>query len=366
MDTVIKRIRNRLQTEGYPNEGAVRQSAVYPLLRKLGWDIDDDKIVYPEYGVPGGRVDVALCHPPARPKVLIEIKQVGLSAGAEPQLFQYAFHNGNPMVILTDGSMWNFYLPGEQGSYEERKVCTLDLIHQEILEIIEYFQRYLNYGRVKSGEAYQNAKLDYQHIVRTREAKSYLSEAWQQLVLESNENLIEVLASKVEDLCEIRPDSRSVLAFLRENIQLRENEPPKAVRSPKFSLANKPKIAEPPSQAKEDLKNYSFVLNNKFYQGRNARDVMIKIFEAISDTDPNFLMRFEALPKHGNKRRYLARRKEELYPDRPDLGQKESYQVRPGWWIGTNYNEQNILKIIQMACDVANLKLGEDLKVKLS
>jgi predicted type IV restriction endonuclease len=50
------------------------------------------------------------------------VKQVGQSDRAERQLFEYAFHDGVPMAILTDGREWNFFLPGEQGDYGERRV----------------------------------------------------------------------------------------------------------------------------------------------------------------------------------------------------------------------------------------------------
>jgi hypothetical protein len=35
--------------------------------------------------------------------VFIEVKQIGRSDGGERQLFEYAFHRGVPMTILTDG-----------------------------------------------------------------------------------------------------------------------------------------------------------------------------------------------------------------------------------------------------------------------
>jgi len=58
--------------------------------------------------------------------ILIEVKQVGQSKGADRQLFEYAFHKGVPMAILTDGQEWNFFLPTEQGDYSERQLYKLD------------------------------------------------------------------------------------------------------------------------------------------------------------------------------------------------------------------------------------------------
>jgi len=54
--------------------------------------------------------------------VFIEVKQVGQSDGGERQLFEYAFHRGVPMAILTDGQEWHFFLPAKQGDYGDRRV----------------------------------------------------------------------------------------------------------------------------------------------------------------------------------------------------------------------------------------------------
>src|SRR5262249_43268218 len=37
------------------------------------------------------------------------------------QALEYAFHIGVPSVVLRDGRTWSFYLPAEEGSYEERR-----------------------------------------------------------------------------------------------------------------------------------------------------------------------------------------------------------------------------------------------------
>ena len=85
------------------NEASVSQGIVLRLLQALAWPTYNTQIVSPEYTVSGKRVDYALCHPHSKPIVFIEVKQVGQSEGAEKQLFEYAFHIGVPMAILTDG-----------------------------------------------------------------------------------------------------------------------------------------------------------------------------------------------------------------------------------------------------------------------
>ena len=66
----------------------------------------------------------------------------------ERQLFEYAFHMGVPMAILTDGQEWHFYLPAEQGLYQERKVYNLNILEREVTESANRLNRYLQYDAV--------------------------------------------------------------------------------------------------------------------------------------------------------------------------------------------------------------------------
>ena len=123
----IRDIRENLRRGRYANEAAVSQSIVRRLLGTLGWPIYDPQVVYPEYTVEGRRVDYALCHPASKPRIFVEVKAVGKSEDAERQLFEYAFHMGVPLAVLTDGREWSFFLPAGAGSYDERRIYKLDL-----------------------------------------------------------------------------------------------------------------------------------------------------------------------------------------------------------------------------------------------
>lgn len=107
----IEAIRAGIKAGRFPNEASVSQGIVLRLLNALGWPAYDTDAVWPEYALGGRRVDFALCSPPSKPLAFIEVKQIGQSDGAERQLFEYAFHIGVPMAILTDGREWNFFLP---------------------------------------------------------------------------------------------------------------------------------------------------------------------------------------------------------------------------------------------------------------
>ncbi len=118
LETTVSDIIARLRQGRFPNEQAISQGIVLRVLQELGWDTWDTAVVWPEYQTGQGRADFALCHPPSKPAIFIEVKQPGKAEDAVRQALEYAFHTGVPFIVLTDGRTWSFYLPAEQGSYE--------------------------------------------------------------------------------------------------------------------------------------------------------------------------------------------------------------------------------------------------------
>ncbi|GIV86872.1 MAG: hypothetical protein KatS3mg054_0901 [Chloroflexus sp.] len=155
----IEKVRERLRRGEFTSEAAVSQGILLPTLHEPGWPVFDTSVVVPEFSIQGRRVDFALCYPALRPLIFIEVKKVGMSEGADRQLFEYAFHSGVPVAVLTDGQEWSFYLPGEQGRYDERRVYKLDLLEREIEEAVSRLERYLQYERVCSGEAFLHVQI---------------------------------------------------------------------------------------------------------------------------------------------------------------------------------------------------------------
>src|SRR5215212_9352688 len=209
-------IRAGIKAGRYVNEATVSQGIVQRLINTLGWPVYNTEIVAPEYSLGTRRADYALCHPPREPVILIEVKQVGQSKGADRQLFEYAFHKGVPMAILTDGQEWNFFLPTEQGDYSERQLYKLDILEREPQEAESSLKRYLEYEAVRSGQAIEAARKDYRNAARKRQAQRTLPDAWTKLIESEDELLLELLSDKVEDLCGVKPDPDAVAAFLRK------------------------------------------------------------------------------------------------------------------------------------------------------
>lgn len=377
----IEDIRDGIKFGRFANEASVSQGIVLRILNALSWPTYDTRVVFPEYSLSGRRVDYALCHPAGKPIAFVEVKQIGQSDGAERQLFEYAFHAGVPMAILTDGQEWNFFLPAEQGDYGERRVYKLDIVERDVEECVSRLERYLRHDAITSGAAIDAARQDYRNVARERQIVSTLPAAWDRLVEDEDEMLLEIIADKVENLCGFKPDPDTVARFLKSRTnggpatdvprsfspQRRTVQPavhPMLVPSPAPVLAPRT-IAHSAGMGTSVPSSIGFVLDGQQHAGRNARDVMIKAFEALTMRDVSFLERFAALPKHGRTRRYLSKTPDELYPGRPDLCREYSIKLKSGWWVSTNHSRATIGRIIEMACDVVGLRFGADLTVNL-
>ncbi|MET3105351.1 hypothetical protein AAKU58_000160 [Oxalobacteraceae bacterium GrIS 1.18] len=376
----IEAIRGGIRAGRFSNEASVSQGIVLRLLHALGWPSYDTDAVWPEYSLSGRRVDYALCSPPGKPIAFIEVKQIGQSDGAERQLFEYAFHDGVPMAILTDGREWNFFLPGEQGDYGERRVYKLDIVDRDVKECSERLERYLLHSAVASGAAIQAARDDYRNVSKDRQMLAALPKAWHQIIADEDEMLLEIVADRVESLCGFKPGPDMVAAFLKDSVAGRGAAQPiapartpiqpiqrpalvparEAARPVELIATQTPRTAVPLRPAVPHGQT-GFSFEGQFYSARNAIDTLRQVFDLFIKRDPTFGERFAGLPKHGRTRRYLAQDANDLYRDRPDLVRDCSIKLDSGWWMSTNHSKQTIGQIIAMACDVANVAHGRDL-----
>lgn len=354
----------RLRQGRFPNEQAISQGVVLRVLGDLGWDTWDTNTVWPEYQTGEGRADFALCHPQSRPAIFIEVKQLGKAEDGIRQALEYAFHTGVPFVVLTDGRTWSFYLPGEQGSYEDRRVYKLDLFERPAEEAGEALTRYLLFARVESGEVLETARREYRSRNRRARARATIKDAWRELVEKGDESLVELVAETVESKVGIRPDDDDVAEFLVALRPIPAATPghPAGLEAPTLPMA--PASQEPRAPA-EPGRRGTLILLGTNYSYANAKEAMVLVLRKLAERDPNFLQQCSEHPNaQGRTRRYIARTGEELYPNRPDLRDYKD-NLPGGWFVATNLN--NVLKrtIIRLAAEVAGLKYGEDVIVEI-
>lgn len=252
------------------------------------------------------------------------------------------------------------FLPGEQGSYHERCVYKLDLIARTTEECCRIFERYLKYSEVTSGEAISNAKKDYGHASKQRQMENALPQAWLQLIKEQDEILVDLIAEKVETLCGFKPEPDVVRRYLDA---LLRPQPAPLPTPTNHHPQPRPVVPPVPTPVGSDSDFTGFTFQGQHYREGSGIGTLFRVFEIFQQLDPSFLERYAALPKHGRKRRYLARNKLDLYPGRPDLSEEYSEERFGGWWIGTNYSRSTIRHAVELACEVAGVRFGTDLKL---
>lgn len=361
VEQLIDRIKERVGSGQFQSEAAVREAIVLPVLQALGWEIFDPNSVLREYTLGSRRVDYALSSMPHKTDIFIEVKAVGQAVGADKQLFEYAFHEGIPFAILTDGREWNFFLPGEQGSYDERRVQKLDLIERPTKDSVEILRRYLEFGRVRSGTALESARDDYKSISKRKTAASKIPTAWHELVRESDEYLMDVVAEKTEAICGYRPAPEDVEEFLLGLTKgspsgLGSQKPGRS--SPASATPTQAPLASPVSE-----RSIRYELFGQAKAAGSAIEALIDILRTLANRNPQFVERL-APAVRGRTRSHLARSRTDVYPQKPELTEY-TIELVPGWWLGTNISNRDKMKIIQKACEVGGLKVGKDISIQL-
>jgi hypothetical protein len=208
----IESVRN-LPLERYP-ERQIEQVVVAPLLELLDWVIrDPDEVVWEYSAGGGGRVDYALCQN-AKPLVYIEAKNGGESLSRHTeQLIQYAFRTTVGIVVLTNGSDWQFYLPREDRNWQERLFWSPNLKTDDIDGICDGFAQYLSKEDLLSGKAVEAAR----ERLQGADIQEGMCQAWDALVEEPDPSLLDLIAQVTEEKCQHKPDVETVRAFVAKN-----------------------------------------------------------------------------------------------------------------------------------------------------
>ena len=110
------------------NETRTRMALIDPLLRALGWDVSDPKVVTPEYKADGGWVDYALLRTDGQPAATVEAKKLGEALSPHRmQMLNYANASGIKFAGLTDGDHWELYSVFEQVPLHDRKKLEISI-----------------------------------------------------------------------------------------------------------------------------------------------------------------------------------------------------------------------------------------------
>ena len=131
----IEALRERIQAhraylEG--NETRTRQALIDPMLRALGWDVEDPNSVELEYGIKRKWADYALMES-GQPIAVIEAKALGraLKDDEKMQALNYANMDGIDYMAVTNGDHWQMFDVFKRGQLDNRILMEFQLTRDE-------------------------------------------------------------------------------------------------------------------------------------------------------------------------------------------------------------------------------------------
>ena len=217
--SVIEHLKQRM--DSLHGEAEISHGVVIPILKELGWPVFDVHVVTPQFKIGTRKADYALCHPPRKPSVLLEVKDLGKAdSKGERQLFEYCFYEGVPIAVLTDGRSWSFFFPSGHGSFQERRFARIDLVGDEPENSAKALSDYLAVRAVQSGEARNRAQDDYNAYRRQNEAASKYASVWRRLLSGPESPLLDLFRKEVEQVTNVRPDRTRAAEFIRAQARI--------------------------------------------------------------------------------------------------------------------------------------------------
>jgi len=284
------------------DEASTKQAVVLRLLSFLGWDIFDVEQVYPDYSANSSNVSYALRIKNTN-KVFIEVKRVHSKLdNHQKPLVNLASREGVNLAVLTNGTIWWFYLISANGNWQRKWFYSIDLIKQKPDAFVPNLMDLLSKTKVTKGQSLKAAKSLFQRK-RQKLAANFLPEAWNQIISQPNKIFVELLSEQTEKLCRYKVDTKSIQKFLDKHMDkwLVKNVVGTGAAPPSATMATdildlddelssvKPKVSrkkEPVeiSQSFADLSIRSFRFNGNNYPVRAWDEVLPTLCDYFAAT----------------------------------------------------------------------------------
>ena len=135
IETLKERI-NTHRADLAASEARTRAALIDPVLTALGWDTSDPGLVMVEQRLRGGTADYALLEQDGNPISIVEAKALSSQLDrVTDQLIHYAFADGIPYAVSTDGDWWQVYdLTKPNTPIDDRLVLKLSIANDAIHE----------------------------------------------------------------------------------------------------------------------------------------------------------------------------------------------------------------------------------------
>lgn len=205
------------------DKASTKQAIVIRLLSLLGWDIFDVDEVKPDHALKSVQVDYSL-----RPKnvdtVFIGVEKVGEDLSYhQKELLGGAYKEGVTLSVLTNGMAWWFYLSGGEGSFDQKRFCTLEILKQPPKDVAARLVELLEKNNVSKGKSLKIAE-SIQLKRQRKVIEKAMADAWSRLLTTPPEALIKLFGDSVEKLCGYKPDKEMTVSFLSERLEAASTE----------------------------------------------------------------------------------------------------------------------------------------------
>lgn len=192
----------------------IADGIILPLLRHLGWNVEDTSVVAPGFATPAGPVDFALCHPPGDPAILVMIGAVPRStpASEDHHPFEDCSIRAVQMAISEDGRGWRLHFPAGRGSIRNRQFARFDIVDHANEDVAEVLDTHVSFHAVKSGEAFREAERNY----RDRRFPAEAQAAWRRSL--AGREVLRRFLREVEDAVGVPADRHRAVRFVRGHL----------------------------------------------------------------------------------------------------------------------------------------------------
>lgn len=368
---ILKNLKGKTQIHNF-DEAVTKQTIILPILQLLGWSIFDSDEVCPEFFVENRRVDYCL-RINYQNEFFIEVKRTGEDLERhQEQLLEYAFRQGVELASLTNGITWHFYLPMKKGDWTARKFYTIDILEQETHEIENQFLKILSKEEIKNGAAIQYAEAIYASRLKKDATLNALPKAWNKIISEPDELLLELLSEVTEKICGFKPKSDIVRKFISSNQSRFITPDPTTIKSKSTIVPLKkenflPQRQYPTSQS----------INGRFLElpeliALRSRIVSVKPMRMRINQDEfevknwaqadevfvtwlisNGILKRTDLPIYSGKNKYYINSTDQH--SRPDLDGSWK-QIDDNFWVDVKYNVPRHLTNMDQAIEQLNAK----------
>lgn len=309
------------------SEQATREVAVLPVLECLGWEIWDVSEVVREFSAGDGKVDYCL-KTGQKNHILIEVKRAGASLDQhQEQLLNYSFAEGAPLAVLTDGLVWWLYISKGETNWKDRRFLIVNFSRQTKGEACRELMRFMNKEEVKNGNAVKEAQKEFDKLQQEKHAIGEIPKAWERLVSEPEELLVDLLREKVTELSGFEPNNEQVIDFLKGLVSQQDADSQNLfLKSNKSQVPRSIKIAQSRSQwnasaervkANSDYidvtgrKPEAFWLNGVRYEVRHWNNIVIMICgqkaEEVGDNFGEYVINIK-----GKNRLYFSEKRDQV------------------------------------------------------